>query len=1097
MRTSLLLAILAVPAAALSDEVMLLVENVDHVSADGLGMAQVDLTAAAQWCNKTPVDPRGIGASTLTGERVVFQFVPDPQFDAKSRITGTVFFRLPSPRPAKLKLDFTPPAQTQGDWNGVVAGPGYQATHDPKRMGGFPSKIVFASGKAFETPRWNNRLHHRELGSFAVCDDPQATLELVSDGPLCSVVRVRGHYVQGGKRPASEPSAVYDWHYFRDRPLVFVAVTIQQKQPFTWHEVHPLEMIFAREHFPRWAGGDPFQQGEFQVTNKTHSAPRWGLVHDGQNGIGMFDCGQVLFYDAGAGSYIQAHGDSAWSPWGETRRQSSAWLWLGTSDHPAQAMLSATSSRPTSVRAIVTPETVRAKIEAVAKQQTDGAWLVLAAEKLESQGRFEEAVRAVAGNLPPGWTTFKKGGLHVVFEQTQDGLRLFELLDTTTGQRLAAAQPHPFFTIFLRNAETKEEVRLTADSGWGKTEAAASTQELRWERPLDKRFGELRVVVRPVLDASAEGIGWKIEVAGQQSPWALWRVVFPAVAVADLGSQGCVFFPKGSGEVQRGVWSRPFRFSGTYPSGWTTMQFMAAYREDGKSGLSLAIHDPFGSTKDLICESRPEDQAVVLAYDHPVPDMGLPGNRFELSGQAMLRLVHGDWFDAAVAYRDWVRREAKWYPKLSPEGRDDTPLWLRELSAWSLGGGKPQECVGTMKGFAQFLGLPTGFHWYNWHQIPFDNDYPHYFPTHPNFAEGVGELQSAQVNVMPYINGRLWDTRDKGMEDFEFSKVALPAVTKKEQGEPYVETYGSKESDGSPVRLGVMCPTTELWQTKVRQTVLRLMNECGVRGVYIDQIAAAPPTLCFDKTHGHPLGGGHWWTEGYWKMLDAIRREMPKDRMITTECNSEPFIRWFDGYLTWHWQYDGQVPAFSAVYGGSIQMFGRSFGGGETKNLALRMKVGQQLVFGEQIGWINPNLAMETDNAEFFKSVVQLRHLLRRYFYAGEMARPPKLVGTVPTVRADWQWGGTAWVSTDAVLTGAWHQPAQKRLALIFVNVSDQPVTARLDYDGRPYGFSSGEVKLTKITPQGPSDSSPTPPVLQREVAFPPRSAWAWEVSEN
>ena len=134
-------------------------------------------------------------------------------------------------------------------------------------------------------------------------------------------------------------------------------------------------------------------------------------------------------------------------------------------------------------------------------------------------------------------------------------------------------------------------------------------------------------------------------------------------------------------------------------------------------------------------------------------------------------------------------------------------------------------------------------HWYNWHQIPFDNDYPHYFPTKPGFAEGVRALQSSGTFVMPYINGRLWDTRDRGTEDFEFTRVALPAVTKNEKGQPYIETYGSKEKDGSPVRLGVMCPTTELWQSRVRQTVLRLMNECGVKGVYIDQIAAAAPTL--------------------------------------------------------------------------------------------------------------------------------------------------------------------------------------------------------------------------------------------------------------
>jgi hypothetical protein len=422
---------------------------------------------------------------------------------------------------------------------------------------------------------------------------------------------------------------------------------------------------------------------------------------------------------------------------------------------------------------------------------------------------------------------------------------------------------------------------------------------------------------------------------------------------------------------------------------------------------------------------------------------------------------------------------------------------MRELSAWALSGGPPKECVGSVKEFAKFLGPPIGFHWYNWHQIPFDNDYPHYFPTQPGFADGVRELQSSGVFVMPYINGRLWDTRDKGKEDFQFTKVARPAVSKNEKGDPYTEVYGSKESDGSPVRLGVMCPSTPLWQAKVRQIVLRLMNECGVKGVYIDQIAAAAPTLCFDKSHGHPLGGGHWWTEGYWKLLETIRQAKPEDRMLTTECNGEPYIRLFDGYLTWHWQYDGQVPAFPAVYGGSIQMFGRSYGGGATKDLALRMRAAQQLVFGEQIGWVAPALAMEKENAEFFKGVVLLRRQLRRYFYAGEIARPPKLAGPIPTVRADWQWGGTAWVTTDAVLTGAWHQPAAKRLVLIFANVSDKPVTSRIEYDTGPYGFSSNELKLVRITPAGAANSSSTPPVVRREANFPPRSVWAWEITAN
>ena len=196
-------------------------------------------------------------------------------------------------------------------------------------------------------------------------------------------------------------------------------------------------------------------------------------------------------------------------------------------------------------------------------------------------------------------------------------------------------------------------------------------------------------------------------------------------------------------------------------------------------------------------------------------------------------------------------------------------------------------------------------------------------------AKGVAELKAAGVFPMPYINGRLWDSHDRGAEDFEFTKLALAAATKQDDGSPCLEQYGSKETNGEPVRLGVMCPTTTLWQNTVSNIVLRLLRECGTSAVYIDQVAAAPPRLCMDRTHGHPLGGGHWWNEGYWKMLEAIRHRMPRDAALTTECNGEPFIRWFDGYLTWHWQSDGQVPAFPAVYGGAIQMFGRAYRGGK------------------------------------------------------------------------------------------------------------------------------------------------------------------------
>ncbi|MHC4178253.1 MAG: DUF6259 domain-containing protein [Planctomycetota bacterium] len=762
---------------------------------------------------------------------------------------------------------------------------------------------------------------------------------------------------------------------------------------------------------------------------------------------------------------------------------------------------------PGNARTAVTVEALRGRIQAARKEMAglqgndrqQAFWRIAGAEQLGRLGRLSEAVAVAGGQRLPGWTVLSAGDLGLILSRSDDGVHVLSLFDSAADQEFLLPSPLPLFTLSLREAETKQELRLAADAGWKEVQVVSAKPgegvEIRWQRPRQERLGDLRVVVRATPDRRAAAIRWKLQVQNTSERWSVRRVVFPYIALAELGPQAEVFFPRAPGEVQGGLWRRQFRCGGTYPSGWTSMQFMAAYDRKRNTGLYLAVHDPASSTKDISVESRPSDASVVLSVDHPAENMDAAGNDFSISGEAVWRLLRGDWFDAATIYGDWVRTQARWFPKLGAQGRGDTPKWMRELPVWVMTGGAPKECVRRVEEFAKFVDVPVGFHWYNWHQIPFDNDYPHYFPAKEGFAEAVRELQASGVYVMPYINGRLWDTRDKGGEDFEFSRLALPAASKDEQGEPYVETYGSKEADGSRVRLAAMCPATELWQQRVRQIVLRLFDECGVKAVYIDQVAAARPRLCFDESHGHPTGGGHWWTEAYGRLLESIHKAMPEDRVLTTECNAEPYAKWFDGYLTWHWQYDGQVPAFPAVYGGAIQMFGRAYRGGETKDLALRMKAGQQLVFGEQIGWLSPDVVREKENAEFLRQVVRLRWRLRRYFYAGRMARPPKLQGEIPKVRADWQWSGEWWVSTDAVLSGAWRLADENRCAVLLVNVSDKPVATRLNVDASDCGFSGPKVRLTKVDSEGPGESLTVPRVFQRELTLPPRTAAAWELT--
>ncbi|HPA17677.1 MAG TPA: DUF6259 domain-containing protein [Verrucomicrobiae bacterium] len=1087
-----------------ADEVLLLVEG-SRATEGGMVVADVDLAGAAKWCGAS-ADAGVIAASTCReGKSVPVQMVPAPESDGTGCLVGTLFLRLPAGGDGRLRLKFTggKAEAKPGAWGGEVRLPGASVLHDPKRQGGFPSRITFRDGKSIEGFRWNDRLFDRVLGSFGIANDSGARVERLSQGPLGTVIRVEGRYQRAdGNAPASAPSAIYDWFYVAGEPLVWVRATIRQREAIRWPEIHFLELNYPKELFPNWAGGEPGERGEFGGTKKSFALSDWGAILDGSRTVGMFQCGRVRVYDGGGGTYLHAHGDAAWQGWDTLQRQFSAWLWIGSDSEPAAAIAKIAAQMGACSTARVTVDAVRDQIDrererlatATSQERSASWWRLAVADHLEAEGRFGEALESLSGRESAGVKVLTAGELGCVLRFVGGGVRLESLCDVAQGRQVLGGRTPPLFEIALRHVPTGEESRLVADAGWKDCALAVSTtnrvSEIYWRQADDARLGKLSVVAGVTCDAVG-AMRWTLNVRDVPKDWSVWRVRFPQVCLAEPGAQSKLLFPRGSGEVRAGVWRKAFRFHGTYPSGWVSMQFMAAYDGERRTGLYVATHDPSASTKDISIESRPEEGSVAISVEHPAADMGVGANGFSLSGTAVWQLFRGDWFDAAIIYRDWVRAEARWYPRLGPEGRMDTPAWMRDLPAWAQTGGSPAECVDRVKEFAAFLGVPVGFHWYSWHRIPFDNDYPHYFPAKDGFAPAVRGLEAAGVHVMPYINGRLWDTRDRGTEDFEFTKVALPAASKDEAGKPYEETYGSKETDGSKVRLAAMCPKTALWQKTVRETVLQLFGECGVSGVYIDQVAAAKPALCFDRTHGHPLGGGHWWTEGYWSMLEGLRATKPADRILTTECNAEPYIQVFDGYLTWHWQYDGQVPAFPAVYGGAIQMFGRAYRGGPTKDLALRMKAGQQLVFGEQIGWLSPSVVKEEKNAAFLREVVRLRHALRRYFYAGEMARPPRLLGEIPRVTADWQWEGTWPVTTDALLGGAWRLPRDGRLAMIFVNVSDAPVRAVVEFEAGRYGMGSVPLSLTEAGAEGVAVN----PIFEREITVPARSARAWELA--
>jgi hypothetical protein len=658
-------------------------------------------------------------------------------------------------------------------------------------------------------------------------------------------------------------------------------------------------------------------------------------------------------------------------------------------------------------------------------------------------------------------------------------------------EKILGPSDQPLWRIAVRDANGKDlDIRNT--SAWRRTSITTGPLNavLTWSGPeaLDGGAFEARIEVRVEnRDANAFSF-WTLAIDNGTSA-TIREVTFPNVAIGPLGGTSEddeVVFPRGPGERRVDPFHHRVNYSSEYPTGWGSYQFMTHY-EPRKGGLYVATHDPVASTKRFETRTIVDrgTTAVLMAFHWPAADSSVPGNDFRMPGPAVIALHRGDWYDAAQIYREWARQEAKWWPR--DETRADTPRWMHEIAIWAQTGGTTQSVVGPVSDFARYMGVPTAFHWYNWHAIPFDNDYPHYFPAKPGFADGVRALQKAGVRVMPYINGRLWDS---DLADFQAKGIA--AATKNEKGEPYLEEYGSKQ------KLAAMCPTTPLWRDIVTSIVLRLLGpECGVDGVYIDQIAAAAPRLCYDRAHGHPLAGGHWWTaDGYWPMLERLQCEMQAldpQKMITTECNAEPYIHVMDAYLTWHWQHDGQLPVFPAIYGGVIQMYGRAYRGGPTKALADRMKAAQSLVFGEQIGWMGPEIIKDEVNGPYIRRVARMRYALRDFLADGRMLRVPRLEGAIPEVTADWQWSGAWPVTLAAVQAGAW-QSRDGRRVLIFANVTSGALEFKLASAAGEFGYREEGLRLRKWIEAGPGEWQDLKALPGTPIRLDPYDVVAYEI---
>lgn len=630
--------------------------------------------------------------------------------------------------------------------------------------------------------------------------------------------------------------------------------------------------------------------------------------------------------------------------------------------------------------------------------------------------------------------TLGAGDLSVVLRD-DGGLLLDAVNDAKTGSAFLS-ESRPLFSLTAERLADDETFTVSSADGWTVDCTETDGSRLFILSGCEKLPG---VTVTLTANLGCGRIGFETVLSSVNEEITLTVCDWPNLCF-DAGESAFLFQPYGSGEAWNSEAKKSFSQTENYPSYGASMQYLAFWDESKKRGVYYGLHDPAPASK-LIHVSRAEgENTVTLKISQPLEGISKGCNSQRLYGENVWQIFDGDWFDAAMLYREWAIENASWIPETDENGRKDVPQWFKENPHWWLSrmdhDNVGEETVRATKD----LGCKSAAHFYNWHKIPYDNDYPHYFPPKDDMAENVAAMRRAGIRVMPYINGRLWDTKDRGNEDWQFSEKGYPNCTKDRHGKPFIETYNSRESDGKKVELSIMCPSTAVWQETVRDLVDRIFNELKMDAIYIDQIGAAKANPCADKNHPHPAGGGRWWIDSYRNLL--THAHLASDNvMITTECTSDPYMKQIGGYLSWLWIRDGQVPAFNAVYNEYVITFGISYGSiTDADSDCMRIFFAQSLVYGVQMGWMRPDLYFRMSHKDFYRKLVKFRETYADYFYGGRMLRPPYLSDNAPRLVSDkCTQAINGHVDYPAVQGGLWQRMTTGRRLLILVNAAEVP----------------------------------------------------------
>lgn len=495
---------------------------------------------------------------------------------------------------------------------------------------------------------------------------------------------------------------------------------------------------------------------------------------------------------------------------------------------------------------------------------------------------------------------------------------------------------------------------------------------------------------------------------------------------------------------------------------------MGALMGDGR-GLYFAEEDPEANEKTLAWEPDIEDKTLGFSISHNV--LGWAGEEpvetYSSPGDVVMGPFQGDWFNAARIYRKWALT-APWCAKGPIQERADYPQWLVRVPFWANDALSDEDGIERALVKSEFFDLPASVchdYYYMFAGYYHHNRNPEYLPPRlgaENYKRVVRDFQKRGIRIIPYVIGWLWNM---STESYRTEDAERQGAMCGPEGNVYWTWAGGLDPQAA------MCPATDIWRNKLLELSKTLIGEYGLDGVYYDYFTVHCID-CYVKSHGHPLGGGNYWTKSVHDLYAKIREECRKINPEAIFCG-ENNAEWVIDVLDTCYQGGPEctAPAYLAVYHGYTQTFGG------LQNKYTPPYIGRMWLMGCQNGPTNQELPLATGtNATYQKLGPWYRDLLRcrwefawPYLGAGEMLRPPKIEGDLPAVTQAGAYGDFTLLVVDAT---AW-LARDGSVGVFFLNYDgDNAYEFTWSADlGEFAGITSdSELRVTRWTPEGEED---------------------------